>query len=181
MSHNIINQFKEANKLIDPETFTHFLNNNFQFITGVPCSYFKEFLMYISQHEIEISLKHIIATREDEAIGIASGAVLSNKQVIIYMQNSGLGNIGDALTSLSQLYRLPMLLLISYRGLEADRDFPEHSIMGEINESLLQTLKIPFWVLSEKNWQKEMTKAIQKMNDTSLPVAILVDKGVLSQ
>lgn len=166
--------------MIDPEEFTLFLELHFQYICGVPCSYFKKFLNYLSEKKNKLQIKHILATREDEAIGIASGIAFSSKTVIAYMQNSGLGNIGDALTSLAQLYELPMLLLISYRGLESDRDFPEHSIMGEINEPLLKVLNIPYWILSEENWHQELTKAITKMNKNSLPVAILIKDGVLS-
>jgi phosphonopyruvate decarboxylase len=167
--------------MIDPKEFISFLETKFQFISGVPCSYFKEFLAYLAIHEEETRLKHIYATREDEAIGIASGAAFSGKRALIYMQNSGLGNIGDALTSLAQLYRLPMLILISYRGLEPDKSFPEHSIMGEVNEPVLKALNVPYWNLSEETWKTDMQNALQKMEETSCPAALLVKKGVLSQ
>lgn len=165
--------------MIDQGDLFSVLEKDFQYICGVPCSYFKEFLAYIAAHETELPMTHIYATREDEAIGVGSGVALSGKRTLIYMQNSGLGNIGDALTSLAQLYKLPMLLLISYRGLEPDNDFPEHSIMGEINESLLKALKVPYWELSEDNWQTTIKIATDKMNEISSPVALLVRKGVL--
>ena len=165
--------------MINLNEFTKALTNNFQVITGVPCSYFKEFLAYLSSHD-SLPLRHILSTREDEAIGIAYGVGFSGKKALIYMQNSGLGNIGDALTSLAQLYKLPMLLLISYRGLESDRDFPEHSIMGQINETVLEAYQIPYWILREELWQKTLQQAILTMHKTSRPVALLVNKGVLS-
>ncbi len=167
--------------MIDPIEFISYLEEHFYFISGVPCSYFKEFLAYLDSHESKIKLRHIYATREDEAIGIASGGGFSGKKTVIYMQNSGLGNIGDALTSLSQLYKLPILLLISYRGLEPDNEFPEHSIMGEVNESVLEAFKVPYWNLTEKNWRMEIKNAIKEMIETSSPVALLVKKGVLCQ
>jgi phosphonopyruvate decarboxylase len=167
--------------MIDPSELVSLLEKNFYLISGVPCSYFKDFLAYLASHETETQLKHIYATREDEAIGIASGVGFSGKKTIVYMQNSGLGNIGDALTSLAQLYKLPMLLLISYRGLKSDSDFPEHSIMGEVNESVLKALKVPYWDLTEGNWQLDLNSALKKMNETSSPVALLVKKGVLCQ
>jgi phosphonopyruvate decarboxylase len=95
------------------------------------------------------------------------------------MQNSGFATIGDALTSLAQLYELPMLLIISWRGLEPDRDFPEHSIMGEVTEETLQVYKVPYWELSDKNWQQTINQALERMNETSRPVALLVKEGVL--
>ncbi len=167
--------------MIDSNEFISFIENQFQYISGVPCSYFKEFLAYLTSHESETQLKHVYATREDEAIGVASGVALSKKKAIVYMQNSGLGNIGDALTSLAQLYKLPMLLLISYRGLELDKDFPEHSLMGEVNEPVLKALKVPYWNLSEDSWKKDIKTAMKKMEETSCPVALLVEKGVLCQ
>ncbi|UCG01922.1 MAG: hypothetical protein JSW11_20265 [Candidatus Heimdallarchaeota archaeon] len=167
--------------MIDPNEFVSFLETEFQFISGVPCSYFKEFLAYLDSHKSETILTHVYATREDEAIGIASGVAFSEKKAVVYMQNSGLGNIGDALTSLAQLYKLPMLLLISYRGLELDKDFPEHSLMGEVNEPVLKALKVPYWNLSEDGWKVEIRTAVKKMEETSCPVALLVEKGVLCQ
>jgi phosphonopyruvate decarboxylase len=167
--------------MIDPNEFISFIEAHFQYISGVPCSYFKEFLAQLTSHQSETQLKHIYATREDEAVGIASGIALSKKKAVVYMQNSGLGNIGDALTSLAQLYKLPMLLLISYRGLELDRDFPEHSLMGEVNEPILKAIKIPYWNLSEVSWKKEIKIAVKTMDETSSPVALLVEKGVLCQ
>lgn len=166
--------------MIDSFEFLKAIEQDFQFITGVPCSYFKDLLTYIVSNE-KFSFKHVIATREDEAIGIAAGIGFSGKKTLVYMQNSGLGNIGDALTSLAQLYKIPMLLLVSYRGLESDRDFPEHSIMGKVNESILEAYNIPYWTLVEEKWQVTLRNAILIMNKTLQPVVILIQKGVLSQ
>ena len=167
--------------MIDPEAFVQFIDENFQFICGVPCSYFKEMLIYLETYESKNELDHFLATREDEAIAIASGIALSGKRVLIYMQNSGLGNIGDALTSLAQLYKMPMLILVSYRGLEPDKDFPEHSIMGDVTESVLKAMKIPYSDLTEDNWESDMKNTIEKMVETSFPVVLLVRQVVLSK
>ncbi|MHA2173330.1 MAG: hypothetical protein ACXACP_03940 [Candidatus Hodarchaeales archaeon] len=167
--------------MINLNEFMDFIETNFDLVSGVPCSYFKEFLSYLAHQEEELSLKHLYATREDEAIAIATGAALSKKRALVYMQNSGLGNIGDALTSLVQLYKLPMLLLISYRGLADDIDFPEHSIMGEINNSFLKSLNLRFWDLDENDWQMSMKKALTIMDEHSSPVVLMVKKGVLCQ
>jgi len=167
--------------LIDPKSFTSFLEKKFHFITGIPCSYFKEMLIHLSEQEGISPLQHILATREDEAVGIASGIVFSGKRALIYMQNSGLANIGDAITSLVQLYKLPMLFLVSYRGLESDRGFPEHSIMGEVTEPILKAYNIPYLDLTVENWREDMTKAIEMMEEKSSAVAVLIRSGVLSQ
>ncbi|MHA1977675.1 MAG: thiamine pyrophosphate-binding protein [Candidatus Hodarchaeales archaeon] len=166
--------------MINLNDFVSYIEDNYDLLSGVPCSYFKEFLSKIGDIKGVAQIKHIIATREDEAIGIATGAALSQKRALVYMQNSGLGNIGDALTSLAQLYKLPMLILVSSRGLEDDSDFPEHSIMGEINDNLLETLKLKYWDLKQSNWQESMKKARSLMDEQSLPVVLMVKKGVLS-
>jgi len=169
------------NELINAKNFLDFLEeNNFSTITGVPCSYFKDLLIYLDNGNNQTKIKHVFATREDEALGIASGVAFTKHRAVVYLQNSGLGNIGDALTSLAQLYKLPILLLISYRGLLPDKDFPEHSIMGEVTEDFLAALKVPYWILEYENWKQTINEAINKMQELQTPVAILIKKGVLS-
>ena len=163
--------------MISPSEFLEFMHEkDFTIATGVPCSYFSR---VINGFESYKSIKYIPATREDEAVGIASGAAIGGTRVFVIMQNSGYATIGDALTSLAQLYKLPMLLIISWRGLEPDRDFPEHSIMGDVTEKSLASYQVPYWNLEEKDWQMILQSAVEKMNETSRPVALLVKQGVL--
>ncbi|NHJ33449.1 MAG: hypothetical protein FK732_11360 [Asgard group archaeon] len=167
--------------MIDPKSFVSFIDDNFEFISGVPCSYFKEMLIFLETYKTKNELDHFVATREDEAIALASGVVLAGKRSLTYMQNSGLGNIGDALTSLAQLYKLPMLILVSYRGLEPDKDFPEHSMMGDITEAVLKALKIPYSDLTVENWESNMKNAIDTMYEIFSPVVLLIRQGVLNK
>jgi sulfopyruvate decarboxylase alpha subunit len=148
----------------------------FSFASGVPCSYFSRLIMALEHHNV---IRYIPATREDEAVGLASGIALGNALAFVVMQNSGLATIGDALTSLAQLYRLPVLLFVSWRGLEADRDFPEHSLMGEVMEDVLKAYHLPFWELQEENWREILTMAVRRMKETSRPVVLTVKRGVL--
>jgi phosphonopyruvate decarboxylase len=150
---------------------------NFSFATGVPCSYFSRMINEFEIHQDSIS--YIPATREDEAVGIASGVAFGGKRSFVIMQNSGFATIGDALTSLAQLYRLPMLLIISWRGLEPDHDFPEHSLMGDVTEDTLRSYQVPYWELTDTEWKKTIEAAIEKMNEISKPVALLVKQEVL--
>ncbi|MFW9959024.1 MAG: thiamine pyrophosphate-binding protein [Candidatus Odinarchaeota archaeon] len=147
----------------------------FSFATGVPCSYFSRLINEFERFE---SISYIPATREDEAIGIASGVAFGGARALVIMQNSGFATIGDALTSLAQLYKLPMLLIISWRGLEPDRDFPEHSLMGEVTEKALMAYRVPYWELKTEDWQETIESAFTKMNETSQPVVLLVKQGV---
>ncbi|MFW9787769.1 MAG: thiamine pyrophosphate-binding protein [Candidatus Thorarchaeota archaeon] len=148
----------------------------FAFATGVPCSYFSRIINGLENYD---TISYIPATREDEAVGIASGLAFGGAQAFVIMQNSGYATIGDALTSLAQLYKLPMLLIISWRGLEPDRDFPEHSLMGEVTEDILSSYRVPYFELKQEDWQATLDTALSKMNETSQPVALLVKQGVL--
>ncbi len=163
--------------MIDSTDFLIFLvNHGFSFASGVPCSYFKQMIDKVQMLD---AISYVPATREDEAIGIASGIAFGGKRAFVIMQNSGYATIGDALTSLAQLYRLPMLIIISYRGLEPDRDFPEHSLMGEVTEDLLKSYRVPFWDLKKESWHQTLEDAIARMEETSRPVALLIREGVV--
>ncbi len=163
--------------MIDPHNFLKFLREQgFSLATGVPCSYFYRIINELTATEI---IRYVPASREDEAIGIASGVAFGGKKACVIMQNSGYATIGDALTSLAQLYRLPMMIIISWRGLEPDRDFPEHSIMGEVTLDTLVSYHLPYWELKEDDWQETTGLAVTKMIETSRPVALLVKQGVL--
>jgi phosphonopyruvate decarboxylase len=163
--------------MINPSDFLDTLRERgFSFATGVPCSYFSRL---INEFESQESVRYIPSTREDEAIGIAAGLSFGGQRAFVIMQNSGFATIGDALTSLAQLYKLPMLLIISWRGLEPDRDFPEHSLMGEVTEETLEGYRVPFWELTIEDWRQTIELALNKMNETTRPVALLVKQDVL--
>ena len=163
--------------MIDSSEFLTFLQEKgFSFATGVPCSYFSRMINEFENHE---SIRYVPATREDEAVGIASGVAFGGARAFVIMQNSGYATIGDALTSLAQLYKLPMVLIISWRGLEPDREFPEHSLMGEVTEGTLTAYRVPYWELKDEGWQETIEVVLSKMDETSRPVALLVEQGVL--
>lgn len=163
--------------MIRTSDFLHLLQEKgFIFGTGVPCSYFSR---VIDELEGDEGIRYVPATREDEAVGIASGVAFGGARAFVIMQNSGFATIGDALMSLAQLYRLPMLLIISWRGLEPDRDFPEHSLMGNVTKSVLDAYLVPYWELREENWEQTIESASDKMEETVRPVALLVKEGVL--
>jgi len=163
--------------MIDSSEFLKYVHKKgFAFATGVPCSYFSRIINKLTEQS---TIKYIPASREDEAIGIASGLAFGEKRAFVIMQNSGYATIGDALTSLAQLYELPMLIIVSWRGLEPDRDFPEHSLMGEVTQETLVSYRVPYWDLKVENWEQTIELAISKMEETSRPVALLVKQGVL--
>ncbi len=165
--------------MIDSADFLSYLSDNgFTFSTGVPCSYFRDLLLALEKDD---RFTYLPSTREDEAMGIATGYFLGGGRIFLIMQNSGLANIGDAITSLTQLYKIPLLIFVSYRGLEPDKDFPEHSIMGDVTKPVLDAYQIPYWVIKETNWKVVLDNALEVMEELSKPVCILVKKGVLSE
>jgi len=164
--------------LINLEELINFLRRRgFSLASGVPCSYFKDFIERLVEKK---EIIYVAASREDEAVGISCGYTLGGGKSFLIMQNSGLANIGDALTSLAQLYKIPLLLFVSYRGLEPDADFPEHTIMGDLTEDVLSAYQIPYWLINDDQWENILEQAIEVMEISSLPVCILVKKGVLS-
>jgi phosphonopyruvate decarboxylase len=114
------------------------------FVTGVPDSIFKTFL---SELDKDKRFKHRWATNEGEAIGLATGYYLgSGKPALVYMQNSGLGNCVDPLTSLTNVdvYKIPMILFIGWRGEPGIQEESQHIKMGLIQDRLLKLLRIGF-------------------------------------
>ena len=100
----------------------------YTFFAGVPDSTFAS--AYASMME-DPELRYVPAVREDVALGVASAAYLVGRRGAVVMQNSGIGNIVNALTSVSMIYRIPVLLVVGWRGYGGPpNDAPEHWIMG---------------------------------------------------
>lgn len=147
----------------------------FDFFTGVPCSILKGVINYLSEAP---DVPYIPATREDEAIGIATGAYLAGKKPVVLMQNSGLGNSIGTLASLVLLYEIPLLLLISWRGYQG-KDAPEHLIMGKSTIKILEDIGVPVQILLKDEAEETVSSAVKTMEERSLPTAIIVRRGVI--
>ena len=111
--------------------FKHIENLGYNFFTGVPDSALKVFQNDI----ISSNYENIIATNEGQSIGIAFGAELAGKKSCVYLQNSGLGNIINPLTSLCMPFNITPLLVIGHR-----HTLEQHKVMGETDEKILQTI-----------------------------------------
>ena len=105
-----------------------------------------------------------ITTREEEAIGIAVGMTLSQSNSLVFMQNAGFANSISTITSLVQLYQIPMIFLIGWRGF-LENDAPEHTKIGKIQPKLLQALSLQSMVLDEKSWKKSCDWALKLIRD----------------
>lgn len=145
------------NQKIQRNIFNYFLKNKIENFVGVPDSTMKYFIDEgIKQKKI------LIATREEEAIGIGTGFCLSKSPTIIFMQNAGFGNSISTITSLIQLYGIPLIFLIGWRGYKKT-DAPEHLGFGKIQNNLLKILQIPFKVISETSWKLDCDWALKNL------------------
>jgi len=162
--------------MIKPEFFFNALKEGgLNFFTGVPDSTFKDFIRFIN---FKAAGSHIIASGEGEAMGIAAGHYLATSEFpVVYMQNSGLGNAVDPLTSLldEAVYSIPCLLLVGWRGEPGVKDEPQHKKMGKITLNLLETLGIPYEVCpgEEKGAAECISKAKKHLLEKSSPFAIV--------
>jgi len=161
--------------MITAEFCSMLRSQGFNFSTGVPCSILKDIIIYLSSHP---DIPYIPATREDEALGIASGAYLAGRKPIVLMQNSGLGSAINPLASLDILYKIPMLLLISWRGYQG-KEAPEHLIMGEVTTRLLEDIGVPVQVISEDDPEKAISVSIKSMEERQIPAAVILRRGII--
>ena len=147
----------------------------YDFFTGVPCSMISSLIATLEAHP---RLPYIPAVREDVAVGLAAGAWMAGRRPMVLMQNSGLGTSLNALVSLALMYRLPALLLVTWRG-HAGKDAPEHILMGEISPSLLDMIRIPHRILSAKTIADDVAWGRAESDRLSQPVALLLPPHVL--
>lgn len=140
-------------------------------LSGVPDSALKPFCDYINGVGKE-QFTHYVPANEGAAVGIAIGEYLATGiPACVYMQNSGLGNIVNPITSLAneEVYGIPMLLLIGYRGEPGTKDEPQHKYMGKITEPLLDVLGIEHMVLGKELSEQEVDagfdRAAQKLRE----------------
>ncbi len=154
-------------ELIQRQMFDYLLTNGVKNFVGVPDSTFKYFL----SHGLKKN-KIIISTREEEAIGIAAGMVLSKQTSLVFMQNAGFANSISTISSLIQLYEIPLIFLIGWRGYLKD-DAPEHYKIGKIQPQLIKSLGLSFKIVSESNWKKHCKWALQNIRK-DIPCALII-------
>ena len=116
------------------------INEKVDMFVGVPDSLLKDFISEIGN----TSKKHIVATNEGQAVAIAFGAMLAGKKPCVYLQNSGLGNIINPLTSLCIPSNVLPLLVIGHR-----HTLPQHKIMGEVDKKILDIIGYENYILVE--------------------------------
>jgi len=170
--------------MIDPRKFVECLQaNNIDFFTGVPDSLLKEFCACLEQ--VPQAGRHIISANEGGAVAIALGYHLATGKIpIVYLQNSGLGNIINPLLSLAdaEVYSVPLLLVIGWRGETGVHDEPQHKKQGRVMLSMLDAMEIPYSIVGpEVNAAEDaLSEALAYVQKHHAPFALVIKKGTFS-
>ena len=170
--------------MIDVENIVGFLNGaGVDFFVGVPDSLLKSFCAYVAD---TCGDNHVIAANEGGAVALAAGHYLATgKPALVYMQNSGQGNAVNPLASLADpdVYSIPMVLLVGWRGEPGVKDEPQHVKQGKVTVSLFETLGIPTEILPDNDESAaDLTrKMVEKAKSESRPVALIVRKGLFAE
>ncbi len=163
------------------EFYNYLLQKDLSFFVGVPDSLLKNLCACIKENSS--SKNNIIAANEGNAIAMAAGYHMSSgKYGVVYMQNSGLGNTVNPLLSLAdeEVYNIPMLLVIGWRGEPGKKDEPQHKKQGKVTLPLLEAMGIDYKIL-ETDYQKQIDECYDYMKKTNKPIALIVKKGLFSE
>ncbi len=156
----------------------------FDFFTGVPDSQLKPLCNYLMA-TYGISDKHVIAANEGNAVGLAAGYHLATGKVpVVYMQNSGLGNIINPVASLmnDKVYGIPCVFIVGWRGEPGVKDEPQHIYQGEVTLKLLEDMDIATFVISKDTTEEELSAKMTEFKTIlakGKQVAFVVRKGAL--
>ncbi len=181
----------------------------FSLWTGVPCSYLKPFINYVidaamsipeekrvslegargqerpnsrgggATRESEAPLYYIPAVNEGDAVAIAAGSTLAGVKAIVMFQNSGLGNAVNPLSSLTYIFKIPVLIITTLRGEPGGpHDEPQHELMGSITTEMLDLLRIrwEYFPTEEKEVEGAVARAVRHMKESGLPFAFVMRK-----
>lgn len=167
-------------------TIQEFINHlNADFYTGVPDSQLKALCNYLMQ-EYGISEKHIIGANEGNCTALAAGYYLATGKIpVVYMQNSGIGNMINPAASLlnDKVYSIPCIFIVGWRGEPKMHDEPQHIYQGEVTIQLLEDLDIRTFVISSDTTTDELAKAMQEFNTllkSGKSVAFVIRKDALT-
>ena len=147
--------------------------------TGVPCSFLTPLINYVINDR---SLNYVSSANEGDAIATAAGAAVGGERCIVMMQNSGLGNAVNPVTSLSYVFRIPMIIITTHRGASGVVDEPQHELMGEITEEMFDVMRIPWetFPLEKENIASALKRACDFMEKEQRPYGFIMQKGTVA-
>lgn len=166
--------------MIPTETFCELLaQRGYTFYTGVPCSYFRHAISHVSR---DPRLTYVTAANEGAALGVATGAWLSGRKPVLLVQNSGVGNLVNPLTTLSVPYRIPALLFVSARAYpDGVGDEPHHRLIGATVRDLWTSFGVHCMDLpaDPEGFRSLLERADEVVSGECGVVAVMVPKGAL--
>ena len=155
-----------------------FKSRGLDFFSGVPDSTFGEAYNFMIR---DPEIRYVPAVREDVALGVASAAYFSGGLGGVIMQNSGIGNIVNPLTSFSLMYKIPALLVVGWRGYGGPpNDAPEHWIMGVKTTGIFDLMGIPYQVMEPDHLESGLDSLLARINEEMVPGALVVRSGMIS-
>ena len=166
--------------MIQAEEFVEVASKfGFSWYTGVPCSFLTPFINYVIN---DSNLTYISSANEGDAVATAAGAVIGGKKAVVMMQNSGLGNAVNPLTSLIYSFGIPLLLICTLRGDRNLKDEPQHELMGQITEELLENMAIPWEYFPPEAEEIEavLQRATSYMDKENRPYGLIMRKGTVA-
>jgi phosphonopyruvate decarboxylase len=151
----------------------------FDWWAGVPCSFLTPFINYVLQ---DPSLQYVSMANEGDAVALIAGVTLGGRRGVSMMQNSGLGNAVSPLTSLTWTFRLPQLLIVTWRAQPGVHDEPQHALMGPITPKMLETMEIPWELFPSETSDigPALDRAVAHMDSTGRPYALVMQKGTVA-
>jgi len=167
--------------MVDTKEFYNYLKEkNMNLFCGVPDSLLKDLCAYITDNSEKKD--NIITANEGNAVGIVAGNYLATGEFgVVYMQNSGLGNIVNPLLSLTddEVYKIPFLLIVGWRGEPGKHDEPQHVKQGKLTLPLLETMGIKYMILDE-NYINQIDECYRYMKEEGKPIALVVRKNTFT-
>lgn len=151
----------------------------FDWYAGVPCSFLTPFINYVINDR---SLTYISSANEGDAAAAAAGAAVGGRRAVVMIQNSGLGNAVSPLTSLTWVFRIPLLLICTHRGAPDVQDEPQHELMGRITGRLLDTMQVPWerFPTESAGIAPALERASKHMEQDKRPYAFVMSKGTVA-
>jgi len=148
----------------------------FHFYTGVPCSFLTSMIDAVLADR---RVRYVGAASEGEAVAIAAGAWLAGEMPTVMCQNSGFGNAVNPLTSLNHPFRIPILLLVTWRGEPGIGDEPQHRLMGDITSAVMETVRVghAFFPEAADEVDAALDEALALMHERRLPFGFIVPRN----
>ncbi len=146
---------------------------------GVPCSFLTPFINYVINDD---RLRYISSANEGDALATAAGGAIGGERAVVMMQNSGLGNAVSPLTSLTHVFRIPLLLICTHRGAPGVADEPQHELMGRITGELLATLRVPWepFPAEAGDIRPALARAREYLDGEQRPYAFIMEKNTVA-